>query len=147
MNTTGLFLLVLFAFGGHRYSVRNEMVRGTTPWHVPSMIWALICLATGPFGLLVEFVAVRTTKPQSVPVPAANGGQAPEWSPVPATESDAVPVAAQPPGVPAPQDGSGKSALFGWYPDPTARHERRYWDGRGWTKFVEDHMVTAEDPI
>lgn len=27
---------------------------------------------------------------------------------------------------------------FGWYPDPSGRHEQRYWDGTRWTEHVRD---------
>jgi hypothetical protein len=37
--------------------------------------------------------------------------------------------------------------LFGWYADVTARHDLRYWDGRGWTQFVRDAGVAAVDPL
>src|SRR4249920_3581935 len=33
----------------------------------------------------------------------------------------------------------------GWYTDPAARHERRYWDGMDWTAPVSDGGVTATD--
>jgi len=33
----------------------------------------------------------------------------------------------------------------GWYADPSARHERRYWDGTDWTAHVADGGVTATD--
>lgn len=33
-----------------------------------------------------------------------------------------------------------------WYPDPTNRHELRYWDGRAWTAHVSDHGATGQDP-
>src|SRR5918992_1655849 len=35
----------------------------------------------------------------------------------------------------------------GWNPDPTGRHEYRYWDGGNWTDDVSDNGVTAVDPI
>jgi hypothetical protein len=35
----------------------------------------------------------------------------------------------------------------GWHPDPTTRHEYRYWDGRSWTDDVADRGVTATDPV
>jgi Protein of unknown function (DUF2510) len=150
MNDSALsiFLLVLFGLAGYRYSARNEVLRGTTPWHIPSAIWSVICLATGPFGLLLEYVAVRTTKPVSLPLPAGSGGSTTEWAPVTAPEIGAVAVPnPTSSGHPAANDGSGKMALFGWYPDPTSRHERRYWDGKGWTTLVEDHLVTGDDPL
>src|SRR5215831_8298003 len=44
-------------------------------------------------------------------------------------------VMATPPMVPA-----------GWYDDPAGRHEKRYWDGTGWTAGVYDGGVTVTDP-
>jgi hypothetical protein len=35
----------------------------------------------------------------------------------------------------------------GWHPDPTHRHESRYWDGAGWTEHVSDAGVTGTDPV
>jgi hypothetical protein len=35
----------------------------------------------------------------------------------------------------------------GWYPDPTARHELRYWDGYAWLDNVSDAGVAAADPL
>lgn len=37
--------------------------------------------------------------------------------------------------------------LFGWYPDPTGRHEERYWDGRHWSDRVADNSVRGDDPL
>src|SRR5215475_15236986 len=34
----------------------------------------------------------------------------------------------------------------GWYADPAGRHEKRYWDGTGWTAGVSDGGVAATDP-
>jgi hypothetical protein len=145
-DSSAAFLLILCAFAGHRYSVRSGLLRGTTPWHIPSVVWAVLCLATGPFGLLVEFVAVRTTKPVSLSA-AGDGHPGPaEWGPVTPTAFGPTPPPERPL-VPAADDGSGKMALFGWYPDPSGRHERRYWDGKGWTRLIEDHLVTGDDPL
>jgi hypothetical protein len=35
----------------------------------------------------------------------------------------------------------------GWFPDPSGRHERRYWDGARWTEHVADGQTTATDPV
>ena len=35
----------------------------------------------------------------------------------------------------------------GWYPDPTGRHELRYWDGYAWMDDVSDHGTTGRDPL
>jgi hypothetical protein len=34
-----------------------------------------------------------------------------------------------------------------WAPDPTRRHELRWWDGRTWTPSVSDQGVLGHDPI
>jgi uncharacterized protein YxjI len=34
-----------------------------------------------------------------------------------------------------------------WYPDPTGRHEHRYWDGSAWTDHVSNQGVAATDPV
>lgn len=34
-----------------------------------------------------------------------------------------------------------------WYPDPTGRHEHRYWDGQRWTEHVADGGVQLADPL
>ncbi|MFZ8998237.1 MAG: phospholipid scramblase-related protein [Ilumatobacteraceae bacterium] len=34
-----------------------------------------------------------------------------------------------------------------WYPDPTGRHELRYWDGSAWSDHVSDRGVTGTDPV
>lgn len=35
----------------------------------------------------------------------------------------------------------------GWQPDPTGRHEHRYWDGTTWTDNVSDAGTAATDPF
>jgi hypothetical protein len=34
-----------------------------------------------------------------------------------------------------------------WYPDPSRRHELRYWDGARWTEHVSDAGRTSVDPV
>jgi len=33
-----------------------------------------------------------------------------------------------------------------WYPDPSGRHELRYWDGTSWWDDVADRGVASKDP-
>jgi hypothetical protein len=35
----------------------------------------------------------------------------------------------------------------GWYPDPTGRFDRRYWDGSVWTDFAARGGVQSQDPV
>ena len=34
-----------------------------------------------------------------------------------------------------------------WYPDPTGRHELRYWDGARWSEHVSDQGITGTDAV
>jgi hypothetical protein len=34
-----------------------------------------------------------------------------------------------------------------WYPDPSGRHEVRYWDGGAWTEHVSDRGAPGRDPV
>lgn len=34
-----------------------------------------------------------------------------------------------------------------WHPDPTGRHELRYWDGSQWTEHVSDQGVQSTSPV
>jgi uncharacterized protein YxjI len=34
-----------------------------------------------------------------------------------------------------------------WHPDPTGRHQLRYWDGAQWSHHVSDNGVTSTDPV
>jgi hypothetical protein len=34
-----------------------------------------------------------------------------------------------------------------WYPDPTGRHELRYWDGQEWTHHVSDNGIQGMDSL
>lgn len=34
-----------------------------------------------------------------------------------------------------------------WYPDPSGRHEHRYWDGSAWTEHVSNQGVASVDPV
>ncbi len=39
------------------------------------------------------------------------------------------------------------SSPAAWHPDPTGRHEHRYWDGERWTEHVADQGVATTDPL
>lgn len=42
---------------------------------------------------------------------------------------------------------SAAAAPAAWQPDPSARHQLRYWDGQSWTPNVSDNGVTGTDPL
>jgi hypothetical protein len=156
-------LLSLFALLGYRISAIHRVLRGVTPWRFPSFVWAAICFAFGPIGLVVELFAEFTTKPR---LPSSLGRLAFRD---PATRQQTntripgvamAPTMAAPVGPPAglelepiyrgpalPKDAAGRTALFGWYADPLHRHELRYFDGRRWADFVADGGVRSADPL
>jgi hypothetical protein len=55
---------------------------------------------------------------------------------------------ATPTGAAAAQSAAAASAGAApdWYPDPSQRHELRYWDGQTWTPNVSDQGVVGIDP-
>jgi hypothetical protein len=54
-------------------------------------------------------------------------------------------------GTPASPESSGGYPVAAsmppqWHPDPSGRHELRYWNGTTWTDDVSDNGVTSTDP-
>jgi hypothetical protein len=158
-----LLFAVVFAVLGYRISYRYRLVRGVTPWRLPSAVWALICFFV-PFGIVLELVAQFTTKSAGQPGPGQSA--APSFPAYPQShessgQSQTYPIASAPTAIvpsapeailpigPPPPigDGSGKTPLFGWYLDVTGRNEQRYWDGREWTELVRNHGVDGSDPV
>lgn len=41
----------------------------------------------------------------------------------------------------------GGPAGGAWHPDPSGRHEHRWWDGSAWTDQVSDGGATSSDPL
>jgi hypothetical protein len=167
-------LAVLFAILGYRTSARYRALRGVTPWRVPSLAWALLCLVFPFIGLGVEILAELTTRSPSAPAqPPRRRAEGPSRYapprslPVPLDPPQAVQASDAPllrtmrapwqeAGVPTDQrvrwpvpapDAHGRPALFGWYPDPSARHELRYFDGRCWGEQVVDGEKLSIDPL
>jgi len=44
-------------------------------------------------------------------------------------------------------DGNAMTEIAGWHPDPSHRHEYRYWDGSAWTDTVADSGFVRADPL
>jgi hypothetical protein len=156
-------LLSLFALLGYRISAIHRVLRGVTPWRFPSFVWAAICFAFGPIGLVVELFAEFTTKPR---LPSSLGRLAFRDPATRQATNTRIPGVAMAPTMPAtvapqigvdvepiyrgpalPKDEAGRTALFGWYADPLGRHELRYFDGRRWADFVADGGVRSADPL
>ena len=91
--------------------------------------------------------------------PFANvSGSGPSWAGPPGA---GPPGSAPPPGVAAPPTYAADAAVVaasqqyapagqaasGWYPDPSARHQLRWFDGSTWTANVSDDGATGSDPL
>lgn len=81
--------------------------------------------------------------------PYGGGG----WYPSPSAPQDQGPPGAPPPypgaaGAPPahPTQERRDLPIFGWYPDPSGRHQQRYWDGTRWTDQVSDDGRQSVDP-
>ncbi len=101
----------------------------------------------GVVGAFVVFVCglrwyvVRKTRP---PAPATEGGPgagAPAEAVSGTSGGDGAGGTSPPEG-----DATVPSAPADWYPDPTGRHQHRYWDGERWTAWVADAGATSRDP-
>lgn len=46
-----------------------------------------------------------------------------------------------------PDGNASRGIASGWYPDPSSRHQIRYWDGFRWTEHVGDGGPAAVDPL
>ena len=46
----------------------------------------------------------------------------------------------------APAAGGTAAPAGGWHPDPTGRHQQRWWDGSAWTDQVADNGAVSTDP-
>lgn len=127
-------IIVLLAFFAYGAAAQHRARYGVAPWGLPPWAWSLLVFCF-PIILVVFAIALFTTRPRrrpSDPPPVLEGlSEAP-----PADRfglgSSHPPPAALPPA--------------GWYPDPSGRHEQRYWDGKGWSEHVSDQGERSLDP-
>ena len=88
-------------------------------------------------GLSGPLPGVPPNAPQQMsPGPRGQMSPAPHFAPGVGVPGPALGVPTAPPGPPA-----------GWHPDPSGRHEYRYWDGVTWTDQVSDAGAVSADPL
>ena len=133
LTAIGLVLAVLF---GALCYVRTATFRrqiGRNPWGIPPGVWMVIGLLLSLIGLCLAFLACATTRAgppfgSSGPPPRAyvnpGGGG---WAPAPARLPQEPPP--------------------GWYPDPSGRHQYRFFTGQDWTADVVDNGVHSTEAL
>lgn len=110
---------VAAAFLAYGSARRYEARTGVAAWHMPAGAWAFIFFLSWLLGLILFTIAKATTKRRG---------------PLPADDRQVTPLL-----------GTEPAPIAGWYPDPSGRHELRYWDGKGWTSHVRDGANQATD--
>ncbi len=130
-----LLVAAFASFWVYRASQRYRQRFGVTPWNWPAGLWSFIVFLSVLIGLLLFVLARATTRPRlprSEPEPGfgpvARGG---------GVDSGDLGTHTPPPALLPPA---------GWYPDPSGRHEKRYWDGKGWSGHVSTGGVRSEEP-
>jgi hypothetical protein len=107
--------------------------------------------ATAPAGPYPQAGPAATATPSSAPASSAawtdqaGPASAPSGSGAPADQVGQAAATAPPTAPTAPQAPAVAPAQ--WYPDPSGRHQYRYWDGRVWTTKVADNGVESSDSL
>jgi hypothetical protein len=127
-------LAVLFGAACYARTATFRRRIGRNPWGIHPYVWTVIGVLLGIFGLCFAFLACATTRPG--PASGSNG------SPPQGIQSgwgawSAGPAPPPPPGAPP----------AGWYPDPSGRHQYRFFNGHDWTADVVDNGVHSAEPL
>lgn len=166
----GLFILAGVA--GYFSAKSMEKKYGRRLWNWPHWAWALLAAGFLLIAAILMFVAERQLKRELAssahPVPSVPGGVATAsgWAPLPAqplgsslgvaqpvlgaVPAQAVPVPVVAPAAqvaaPAAQVAAPAPAVpSGWYPDPSGRHQHRWWDGSRWSNNVATNGQQSVD--
>lgn len=114
-------------------------VRWNAPW--------LVFLA-GKFTVLGVRSATAGPPPQAgmaMTTPASQAAAVSQAAAAP-QPAPAAPAAPQPAAVsPVAAQTPVAAQPTGWFPDPSGRHQLRYWDGTAWSQHVADNGVMATD--
>jgi hypothetical protein len=149
---TGCYVTLGVLFGMLAFARTNAHKRrtGRSPWHIHPLVWGvasvfvtflvtlLSIVYVAIFGTLVSVIACSTiSQPSREPGATAGSG----YRAVPGRS----PVREWDPAVGSVQQSPPVTALKAWLPDPTGRHELRYFDGSGFTEHVADAGVISVD--
>ena len=126
-------------------ATEGTVVRPTAPTPMPlapAASPAPFPPATGPAGAVAPRPATRVTTDRATAIQLAA-------APVATARTPEIfrprPVVVAP--LPAAEVTSTATMAARWLPDPTGRHQYRYWDGGCWTENVCDAGVESQDPV
>ena len=149
---TGCYVTLGVLFGMLAFARTNAHKRrtGRSPWHIHPLVWGvasvfatflvtlLSIVYVAIFGTLVSIIACSTiSQPSREPSATAGSGHR--------VEPGCSQVSEMGPAVGSGQQSPPATALKAWLPDPTGRHELRYFDGSGWTEHVANAGVISVD--
>jgi hypothetical protein len=107
---------------------------GRSPWHIHPVVWGVASVFVAVFGTLLSIIACHPYRSRASAGPPAHEVAAySARSGLGATRR----VASATPAAPAPA----------WLPDPTGKHELRYFDGSGWTEHVSSAGTISVDGL
>ena len=152
-----LFLVFAVAFAVVGFYASRSHLRnyGVTPWHLPSVLWGLLFFLSLMVGGLLFLIARVTTRPRLPDMSGVpGGGRSPSGWPTPASggygRAPVAGVASVPPSAvvaPGVVEPGPPLEPREWKPDPSGRHQLRYFDGRGLTEHVSDDGKITIDPL
>ncbi len=125
-ETVVIAFAVLFAAGSFAKTASFRRRLGRNPWGIHPNLWLVIGFALGPIGAFLAFLACATTRVGPAFGPGPSAALHPD-APAPS-----IPATGPPPG---------------WYPDPSGRHEYRFFTGHDWTADVVDNGTHFSEPL
>jgi peptidoglycan/LPS O-acetylase OafA/YrhL len=126
--------MLLFGVAGWHHARHLEKKYGVSAWGMPSWVWGVITAFSLLIGAILLHLAEKPLKRREAL------SFADQQSAYTRTAADvAVPAMAGA----APAAAAGVAA--GWHPDPSGRHQLRWWDGERWTTNVHDDGVTSTE--
>ncbi len=142
VNPVIVVILVVAAGLAFGRAVAFRRATGRNPWGIHPVVWLVIGLLFGLLGSLLCLIAVLTSKHRAQRTTGSGGGGDGGAGRTGPTDVPSALV------VPAPPESATLPvvALPGWQPDPSGRHQHRYWSGATWTDYVSDDGVATIDP-
>lgn len=130
---TGWYLVLGVMFGVLSFARTNAYKQrtGRSPWHIHPVVWGVASVFVAVFGTLLSIIACHPYRSRTA---AASAHQVAAYS--------------APSGLGATREvpsGSPAAPAAAWLPDPTRRHELRYFDGSGWTEHVSSGGTISVD--